>query len=106
VSKARTRTNERGGGTLTAWNDDVKAIQHCEIGKDSLLSKLIFKNHILLFLLNVYRSNVDSFKALFNEVYAKLPLELWKNLSAIGDFNLDMLEESDAKQIFLKYIKV
>ena len=63
-SYTRTRQYERGGGVLTAWNSDFKAIEQHEIGKDSLLTKLIFKNHIQIFLLNVYRTNADPIRTL------------------------------------------
>jgi len=73
--------------------------------KDSLLTKFIFKNHIQLFILNVYRSNANSIGTLLNELYAKLPLELWKNLIAVGDWNINMNEDSEIKATFLRYIK-
>ena len=89
-SRSRIRQNEKGEGSLTAWDNSIQKIEDYEIGNDCILSKLIWQKHIQLFILNIYRTHQESLHYLLNCLYAKLPFELWDHLIVVGDFNVNM----------------
>ena len=101
----RTRTNESGGGVMTTFNNTLHLEKSWEVAQDSLMLKVIFKNHIPIFLINIYRSPCDPLRSILNALFGLLPQYLFPHIIAIGDWNVNLNSNNPDKISLLKIIK-
>ena len=101
----RTRSNESGGGVITCFNNILRCDKNWEIAEDSLKLKLIYKNHIPIFLINVYPSPIDPLRTILNSIFALLPQYLLLYIIIIGDWNVNFNSDSSDKKSLIKVIQ-
>lgn len=105
ISRTRSPHSSHGGGVMTAWNNTVQLLSTHKIGQDSLLTRFNLNNHIPLYVLNIYRSNSDPWRKILTQLYTIIPSDHLSNTIAVGDFNLDLSQDSKELRAFKSVCK-
>ncbi len=93
------RTNERGGGSLTILNNDLKIVKTFAVNKDSSLLKLVIHQNKVLWLCNVYfnRGSAQQIRKIFKTIRDEVPKDEWNRIVLIGDLNINLCNLSDER---------
>ena len=87
------RTLKRGGGTASICVSpiQIQVLKKHPINKDTSALKVRVHNHFM-WLINIYnyRGTNSKIQRLFGKIRKFIPMNEWKNICIIGDFNVDL----------------
>ena len=102
------RTNNRAGGTATLNKSGIKiqVMKKHQLNKDYSAIKIRFLNRFM-WLVNVYipEGTCAKVQKLFGKLRSTIPINEWKILCILGDFNINIKNESFESQLLKSLCK-
>ncbi len=100
------KKNKSGGGTILFVKSGIEVIKEVRINKDSGLYQIVantVEGTRTLWICNVYlsRGSKKQIQRVFKKVESIIPPEYLKNTCLIGDFNVNLVESSDPKELLI-----